>query len=142
MSILSLWYQHIGPKIPMALLACWILPSTIWSCSCHAVNESSSVDIRGTITTVTVANPNIKGNGVLGFIMVEGTQEPTTHFDKASIRITNNSKIERCRDSSPTSATFDALVKGSKVEFVFSGPVAQSYPVQATAQSVLSLDDH
>ena len=94
-------------------------------------------DIRGTITKASVLNDAKKVT--LGSILVEGQRDKDTSYDKASITILNTTKIEKLAGKDRMPATLDDLKAGVRVEATFSGPVAESYPVQARAASVLIL---
>ena len=70
---------------------------------------------------------------------IEGAQEADTRYDKASIRITDKTKFFLVNDGKRTPTSFADLKPGQKVEVNFTGPVAESYPVQATAGEVMIL---
>ena len=58
-------------------------------------------------------------------------------YDKASIRITDKTKIQIQDGKLVKDGKFEDLMKGGKVSVWFSGPVAESYPVQAMAGKIL-----
>ena len=93
------------------------------------------VDIRGRVTQ---ARRSSLGEPPVGTIQVEGTVEPGTRHDKATIRVSRETKIFLGRDGKPASFTF--LHTGDLVEVTFTGPVAESYPVQATAARIVILE--
>ncbi len=76
---------------------------------------------------------------VVGSILVEGQIEPDTSFDKASVTITSQTRIFEQVGQDRRPATFEALQMGQTVEAWFIGPVAESYPVQATASDIVIL---
>lgn len=117
------------------------LPLMYFAAQSFAAGEKKNVvDIRGQITNVSASQPN--QGGVLGQVLVEGKVEKDTGFDKASIRITKETIIERkTKDAKPARAEFKNLKVGQQVEAVFTGPIAESYPVQVSAKSVLILKD-
>jgi hypothetical protein len=82
-------------------------------------------DIIGTITSLDVTNEQIS-------ILVEGDLTPDTNFDKASIRIDDQTKVY----ADQKEAVRDDLIVGMTVKVKFEGPVAESYPVQAYAKTV------
>lgn len=98
-------------------------------------------DVRGKITTVRESDAVAKKAGNLGSILIEGTKDKDTSYDKASVRITDKTKIEKIDGKEKKAAKFEDLKKGAKVQAVFTGPVAESYPVQATAKEVLILGE-
>ncbi len=89
--------------------------------------EDFRIDIRGTIT-------NININGSNGSILVEGKIESDTYNDKASVRINENTLITK--QTVNKNIDISQLKVGDEVEVTFIGPVAESYPVQATAKLV------
>lgn len=95
------------------------------------------IDIRGTITDIVPRTD--RDSNVLGSILVEGRLDADTQYDKANITITNRTRI-----SSPdgSSLAFEALHVGQRVEVTFTGPVAESYPVQAAADRLVVWPKH
>lgn len=124
-------------KLSFPLLTSLVLCTMTTS---SAQEKKIVADIRGKITNV---SPNQTGHAqIVGTIRVEGKVEKDTGFDKASIRITNETVIERKgKDGKRTREKFSAFKDGQFVESSFTGPVAESYPVQANAKSVLILAD-
>src|SRR5262245_54643006 len=94
-------------------------------------------DVRGSVANVSAANDDAKKPGTPGTVLVEGAKEKDTQYDKASVRITEKTKIEKLVGKERKPAKFEDLKKGAKVQASFTGPVAESYPVQATAKDVL-----
>lgn len=68
---------------------------------------------------------------------VEGPGPPAG--DKASVTIDRGSQILRDAGEGHVEAGFDAFQAGQLVQVWFSGPVAESYPVQAGAKAVVIL---
>ncbi|HEX5000333.1 MAG TPA: DUF3221 domain-containing protein [Terriglobia bacterium] len=89
-----------------------------------------AADIRGKVTSVS-ANT----------ILIEGRVEKDTQVDKASTRVTDKTSIFRMVNGQKTPAAFRDLKVGQTVEATFVGPVAESYPVQATAGEIVILED-
>jgi beta-N-acetylhexosaminidase len=98
------------------------------------------VDVRGTVSRVAASDDEAKKAGRLGSILVEGVKDATTAYDKASVKVTDKTKIEKLVGKERKAAKFEDLKKGSKVQALFTGPVAESYPVQATAKEILILE--
>jgi beta-N-acetylhexosaminidase len=103
--------------------------------------EAGKADIRGAVTAVNPADAGAKQRGLLGSVRIEGAKEKTTEYDKAVVRVTAKTKIERVKGKGRAAAGFNDLKKGAKVQAVFTGPVAESYPVQATAKEILILEE-
>lgn len=106
-----------------------------------AAAQDNKADVRGMVTNVSAANEEAKKKGILGSILVEGAKEKDTSYDKASIRVTDKTKIEKLVGKERKPAKFDDLKKGAKVQALFTGPVAESYPVQAAAKEILILEE-
>ena len=115
-------------KVKIITLCCLI--SFIFSaCSFLGMPKEKSdgtIDIRGTITNLV----NIK-DGIS--ILVEGEKESDTQVDKASVSVGKNATI---LDSDNKKIKVEEIKLGYKVEITFTGPVLESYPVQATAKTV------
>jgi beta-N-acetylhexosaminidase len=97
------------------------------------------VDIRGNITRVNKLNEGQKGQGILAVVLIEGKQEPNTGYEKAVVKITQKTKLWKQAGDKKKPAMATELKVGTRVEAVFTGPVAESFPVQATAGEVVIL---
>lgn len=95
--------------------------------------DNDPIGFRGEITQL-----EANGNNQQITILVEGAQEKDVSYDKAYVTITNKTKIYKGDSNKSLSA--GELKKGQKVEGVFEGAVAESYPVQGTAKSVRILE--
>ncbi len=89
-------------------------------------------DVRGKIM-------EIETRQGIGRLLIEGKAEKDTQHDKASVRVLATTKIYFWVDGKKKEAKADDLKKGAIVQAVFKGPVAESYPVQATAGEILIL---
>lgn len=86
---------------------------------------------------IVLATPSDTG-GVGGGILVEGTG---TVGDKAALDVTDATTIlTQAKDGSVSSATFADLTVGRRVSVWITGPVRESYPVQAEASTILIVD--
>jgi endonuclease/exonuclease/phosphatase family metal-dependent hydrolase len=94
------------------------------------------MDIRGKITHV---RREKTGGQLIGTLLVEGTKEADTKYDKASVKVTNETQIFILKDKKREAASFDKLEVGDRVEARFKGPVMKSYPVKATASEIVIL---
>ena len=84
-------------------------------------------------------------SNILGTIYVEGLLYEDTFYDKASIKITSSTLIYQVDNQLSSNdqfvqIPFSELQTGMMVEVTFTGPVLESYPVQATTKKVLVLD--
>ena len=90
-----------------------------------------------------------EGGGIAGYVTdVSGTtvlveENPDEQYGsgKASVEITSGTEISRQQGQDLLPATPEDLEAGQLVEVTFSGPVAESYPLQATAASITILED-
>lgn len=96
-------------------------------------------DIRGEITDLGIAGRRSQDMGILGAILVEGEIKEDTLYDKAGITINDQTRIVMVQKEMRWQVAFDVLQVGQQVEVRFSGPVAESYPVQATAAEIAIL---
>jgi hypothetical protein len=96
---------------------------------------AAQVDIRGRVTQ---SRRNSQGEPPVGTVQIEGKVEPGTRYDKAVVHVGHQTKIFLGRDGKP--ASFSFLHSGDLVEVTFTGPVAESYPVKATAAKIVILE--
>lgn len=102
------------------------------ACGDDAEELPENPDIRGSITTLT------PGSGdVIASLLIEGDIEPDTSYDKASVRIDDDTRIYRSEAGQLAEVTAGDLAEGQEVEAWFVGPVAESYPVQARAGKIV-----
>lgn len=98
-----------------------------------------AVDIRGRVTQ---ARRNGQGEPPVGTLQVEGTLEPDTHYDKATIHVGHRTRIFVGRDRKP--ASFSFIHSGDLIEATFDGPVTaaatESQPLKATAATIVVLE--
>ncbi len=71
---------------------------------------------------------------------MEGEKETDTEFDKASVSVMKKTKITSIISGGQEKLEFKDLTLGDRVEVVFTGPVMESYPVQATADSITVIE--
>lgn len=97
--------------------------------------QSEDPSIRGVITKIYAVEGKIVG------VMVEGSVESDTTYDKAMISFTKSSKFYEKIESEYKESSPDFLEEGQTVEVLFTGEVRTSYPAQVTAEEVLILTD-
>jgi len=103
------------------------------SCSPRSKDEvapATDPDIRGTATKVNVAVEPWT-------VLVEEQPEETSGSAKAVVSLTAETRILRRAGSGVEPAAPADLAVGQTVSVWFSGPVMESYPVQATAAVVV-----
>ena len=97
-----------------------------------------TADIRGTISSLEIVQ-DADGRRLLS-MLVEGEVEPDTNVDRALVTISDETLIVIAGSEEKGEATIDELAPGIRVQVVFDGPVAESYPVQAWAGLVEILE--
>jgi hypothetical protein len=98
------------------------------ACGGGAVNRAA--DIAGIVTSVSGRTDGVT-------VLVESDPSTPSAGEKASVAVTNGTRITRRAQTGEVTATFRELVPGLRVEVWFDGPVAMSYPVQGKAQALV-----
>jgi len=108
---------------PLMLVACGDEPPSA---------PSGSPSISGVVKT---ASAGTSGAAVGAFLIDQGTGD----YDKASVAVTADTAWYRAGGdkTEPIEAPAANALIGKRVEVQFTGPVAESYPVQATAGWVI-----
>jgi hypothetical protein len=101
--------------------------------------DGAEADIRGLITNIHRADVERREKGIIGSILVEGVNEEDTKFDKASVKITDKTRIFEQEGQDRHPVTFESLQIGQRVQARFTGPVMKSYPVKAEAIEIVIL---
>jgi hypothetical protein len=105
-----------------------LLLVSLAACSQMTSIPAGEASIEGRVTAV------VRSGERIGSIRVETVPSDESGSPKAVARITQASVV---RDASGEPADFNALAVGQWVRVWFTGPVAESYPVQANAQFVV-----
>ena len=92
--------------------------------------------IKGTVLSLT-ADPATR----LGSILVKGEPIGQSGVDYASLRVTKDTVISRQSGDVTVKVDFAALAVGQTVKVALVGPVAESYPAQATADLIVIAAD-
>lgn len=100
-------------------------------------DDKDKISIRGMPASVSPADDEGKKAGILGTLLMEGRKDKDTEYDKASVKVTKATKIFKMVGKDLKAATFDDLKPNVKMEIHFVGPVAESFPVQATAGKIV-----
>ena len=102
---------------------------------------SAETDIRGIVTEVGRMLQETKGGeGIgerVGVVLVEENPDEETGSQKDSVTVTKATKLFERRGRDPTRIRFDDLEVGQWVMAWYTGPVAESYPRQATARVIV-----
>lgn len=116
-------------RILFIVLTVTLMISTIGCMKTSNSKDQEKVGIRGQVTKVLMDDSKM-----VSAIMVEGKVESDTIYDKAMVGIDKGTKISKGNTSQKLSAS--ELKEAMKVEIVFEGPVAESYPVQGKAKTI------
>lgn len=122
-------------KIFSILLICMLLLASMAGCG-SKIDASGDVGIRGTIRSISASKDPAE---VRATILVEGTPEENKGLlsDKASVTLTKDTVlVQETGKKYFALSDIDLLAVGQAVEVIFSGPVAESYPVQGSAKVV------
>jgi beta-N-acetylhexosaminidase len=107
------------------VLAALVLATALAACA--AAPPSETPGITGTITSVTRTDERVS-------ILVEGGKQPEGAVsDKAQVGVPPEADVF---DAQGRKTSSDVLRQGAEVRVWFTGPVAESYPVQGTARAV------
>jgi hypothetical protein len=117
-----------------ALLALALIAAACGDDGSETVTEDP--DIRGTIMDISPG-----GDDASGSVRIQGIIEADTEYDAAVVRVEDDTDIFRVQNGEPAEAAFADLEVGQAVEAWFTGPVAESYPVQAKAARIVILED-
>ena len=115
-------------------LAAGLLLALLSACTSDgdAAPASGDPDIRGIITSITAGSGD-----VVGSVRIEGAIDQDSAYDKAVVRVESDTQIFRQAGNALMEVTFGDLTVGQTVEAWFTGPVAESYPVQAKASWIV-----
>lgn len=124
----------------MPLLLWLTIAALTLGCAGPGAGPATGADIRGTITSLHYAPAASDApHAPRAWMLVEGAREPDTRFDRAAITLTKDARLFVQHGPERRVVDLDALQIGQRVEVRFSGPVRESYPVQATASEVVIL---
>ena len=122
-------------RIALVMLALVALTS----CSLVSPGNAGRPDIRGTVTQITPALAQSGETNIIGTILIEGAKETDTQFDRAMVTATDKTVVLEQIGEPRRPAKFENIRVGDRVEAQFTGPVRESYPVQATASAITIL---
>jgi hypothetical protein len=92
---------------------------------------SGAADITGVVSDLTPGS-----DAQTASFLVVADPDVRSSVDRAWVRVTGETTIWAPAGEDRTELTIDDLAEGLRVAVRFSGPVAESYPVQATAGDV------
>jgi hypothetical protein len=102
---------------------------------------SAEADIHGFITKVGTVPQETNGNGSVGervgVVLVEENPDEEAGSQKDSVTVTRATKLSEQRGRDLAGIDFDDLKVGQRARAWYTGPVAESYPRQATARVIV-----
>lgn len=126
-------------KFYRVFLMCFLIAANL---NCAAQNSvankqesKTKADITGRIIKKNPASAGGENSNFLGSVYVEGSG----NYDRANINVTGQTNIYVLRDGERQAAKFEDLQVGAEISAGFTGPVLESYPVQATAGEIVIL---
>lgn len=122
------------PRLFALLAMAAVLASTAQGGCASLTPPDGEPSIRGSVTSIT---PRPDG---LGTILVEETSPQGLNYDKATLTITKDTKLLKRVGDDYVESTFDGMSTGMVVEVWIAGPVRESYPIQADADTVVELE--
>ncbi len=96
---------------------------------CSVTQEEDVIGIRGEVTDIDASGSSIT-------LMVEGKIEKDTMYDKARVAVKPETTVVRRQDGADAEADPEDIGLFDKVEVIFEGAVAESYPVQGAAKLI------
>jgi hypothetical protein len=89
-----------------------------------------SPDVRGVVTVIHAQNGTVTG------LLVVGTKEADTTYDRARVGVTNTTRYFTKQQGQYVESAPVQLQVGQSVEVWFTGPRLTSSPIQGTAQFI------
>ncbi|HSN76136.1 MAG TPA: DUF3221 domain-containing protein [Anaerolineae bacterium] len=130
-------------KFRVLLLLLLVLGVAVGLTACYppaadeGVAGQARLDFTGKILEVRQASPQDIENGLLGAILVEGTIQEGAQDALVSSAVIKDTRLWMQDGQTRQPITFDALVAGQSVQIAFRGPLAESYPMQGTADEIV-----
>ena len=125
--------KHLPRLFALLAMAAMLAPAALGGCASLAP-PNGEPSIRGSVTSIA---PRPDG---LGVILVEETSPQGLEFDRASLAITEDTKLLKRVGDDYVESTFDDIRASMVVEVWITGPVRESYPVQADADTVVAVE--
>ena len=124
--------RRITPRV--ALISFAALALSVAGCTGGTQPPATDPSIRGTITTLTTTDDRASA-------LVETEGQPLYDYDKASVSVTSDTRLLRqTGEGAYERITLADLAVGQEVDVWFEGAVAESYPVQTTAGTLVVLE--
>lgn len=115
-----------------------IVVALVLAAACGGV-PSRAADIEGVVTEVDFPGTGTGSIVIHAISTYSGDPPPGPYGDKALVRITDRTKIYRDSGGVLERIPFREVLSGpnARAKAWFTGPVAESYPVQAEAETIL-----
>ena len=113
-----------------------LIAALLAGCEAKPTAPSADYDIQGNITQIMRDG---LPKGVFGYLRIEGEKAAGNRYDKAVVAVTKSTRIWEKKGERYVSATWNDLLWTATVTAKFTGPVRESYPVQADAAEIVIL---
>ena len=127
-------------RAPATLPLLALALSIVAACATRVALPSRDPEVHGIVTAVTPADAGETGGERLGTLRVEENPADSSGSAKWVLTITGNTIVLVRPGEMTEPASFQRLVIGQRVDAWVTGPVAESYPMQATASHLLVRD--
>ena len=118
------------------LILLLLIAALLAACASKPTAPSADYDIKGNITQIM---RDSLPKGVFGYLRIEGEKTADNRYDKAVVAVTKSTRIWEKTSTGYVSATWNDLLWTAMVTAKFTGPVRESYPVQADAAEIVIL---
>jgi hypothetical protein len=125
--------KHLPRLFALLAMAAMLAPAALVGCA-SLTPPNGEPSIRRSVTSIT---PLSEGSGI---ILVEETSPQGLGYDKASLAITRDTRFLERVGEGYIAFTFDDISEGMVVEAWITGPVKESYPIQADADTAVMLE--
>jgi hypothetical protein len=103
------------------------------------VAGQARLDFTGRILEIRQASPQDIENGLLGAILVQGMIQDGAQDALVWCAVTQDTRLWMQDGQTRQPIAFDALAVGQSVQIAFRGPLAESYPMQGTADEIVAI---
>ena len=127
-------------RIPTAVPPLALALTIAAACATKVALPSRDPEVRGIVTAVTPSEAGETGGERLGTLRIEENPADSSGSPKWVLTITANTIVLVRPGEITEPASFQRLVTGQRVDAWITGPVRESYPMQAEASHILVRD--
>jgi hypothetical protein len=131
----------MNPRFPVLLFWALCISGGVTTCFAPGSNENRvsipKPGIDGRVVQVDEIGTSSGESSLLGAILVEGTMQDGTPNARVSVSITKDTRLQQQDGQSRRNITIGSLKVGQRVQVTFRGPIAESFPMQASADEIV-----